>query len=53
MERVLNREELIAYIRTNDRKFKYENVNLSLCTDEELIYLKKRIDEENKKEQQE
>ena len=42
------REELIQYIKTNDKRYNYDNVNFNYFTDEELLFLKKRVDEENK-----
>lgn len=46
----MTREELIAYIKENDRKFNHHHLNFNYFSDEELLFLKKRIDEENKKE---
>jgi hypothetical protein len=46
-----DREELIKYIRTNDRWINYDRVNFNFFTDDDLLFLKKRVDEENESNQ--
>jgi hypothetical protein len=43
----MTREELIEYIKQNDRKFTYEENSFIHFKYEELFMLKRRIDEEN------
>lgn len=46
----MQREELIVYIKSHDLRNKYHGVSFQHFTDEELLFLKKRIDEENRVE---
>ena len=43
----MNREELIEYIKRNDRKFKNDELNFNSLSDEELIKLKGIIEKDN------
>ena len=44
----MQREELIVYIKSHDLRNRYHGVSFQHFTDEELLFLKKRIDEENR-----
>jgi hypothetical protein len=42
----MSREELIEYIKKYDHKCNYDEVNINVCSDEELISLKRIVDSE-------
>jgi hypothetical protein len=46
----MTREELIQYIKKNDSKYNYDELNINIFSDEELMKLKRIIEQENEKE---
>ncbi|HXB40333.1 MAG TPA: hypothetical protein VNZ49_07300 [Bacteroidia bacterium] len=47
----MKREELIEYIKQNDRTYNYNAVNFKYYSDKDLAILKKRIDREKEDEE--